>query len=241
MLLNTQGIVIRTIKYGDTSVITHIFTHAKGVKSFIVNGVRTKRTTMPYGLFQPGTFLDLTMYAHDQKKLLRLKEAKIASPWQKLPFDIKRSSVSLFICELLEKTLRDSDEHGQLFDEVLLYLQHIDTTENSLANQPIFFLIDLSVHFGFGPQGRYDSGQKYFDLQEGYFMKKPHSLYYMNEINAQYFSACIETGFIDGHTISLTRALRKSILEDMIKYYSLHIENFPSLRSIEVFQSIMEI
>ena len=72
-------------------------------------------------------------------------------------------------------------------------------------------------------------------------MKKPHSFYYMNEINSQYFSACLETGFIDGHTISLTRALRKSILEDIIKYYSLHIENFPSLRSIEVFQSIMEI
>ncbi len=241
MLLNTEGLVIKTIKYGDTSIITHIFTKGKGLKTFIVNGVRIKKATLPLGLFQPGTYLEINMYAHDQKKILRLKEARIASPWKNLPFDIKRSSISLFICELLEKTLKESDEHEQLFLDVLDYFKWIDSSQESLANIPVMFLILLSGHFGFLPQGNFTESERFFDLQEGYYTSKPISLYYMSVENSQQFSKYLNSDLNSSSSISVNRTIRRSIMDDLLKYYSLHIENFPTIRSLNIFHSIMEI
>lgn len=241
MLINTEGLVIKTIKYGDTSVITHIYTRAKGIKSFIVNGVRTKKATMPYGLFQPGTHLEISMYAHDQKKLLRLKEARIATPWKKIPFDIRRSSITIFICELLERLLKDSDEHEHLFDDLLEFLKWTDTTTDSLANLPVIFLIKLSGHLGFLPQGHFTDHSPYFDLQEGYFMSHPHSLHYMSLEHSRYFSEFLGAELHSLNSLSVSRQIRRAILDEMLKYYSLHIENFPAIKSLDVFQSIMEI
>src|SRR5690242_18066254 len=115
MLISTRGIVLKTTKYGDTSVICHILTEAKGLKNFIVNGVRTKKSSMPLVLFQPGTVLDLNIYSNEQKKLLRIKEAKPHFLWTKVPFDIRRSSLTLFIAELVQKTIHESEENHALF------------------------------------------------------------------------------------------------------------------------------
>lgn len=241
MLINTQGIVIKTIKYGETSVITHLFTRLGGLKSFIVNGVRTKRSTMPFGLFQPGTLLECTMYHHDQKKLLRLKEARIAQAWQKIPFDIKRSSVALFICELLEKTIRDAEGHETLYDDTIAYLHYIDTTQQSLANLPLHYLIDLSHHLGFGPQGEYTENNQFFDLQEGYFMSSPYSLHYIDKETSPYLSQLLVQNYSQQALFTMSREVRRLIFDHLLKYYSLHIENFPALHSPEVFRSVMEL
>lgn len=241
MLINTQGLVIKTIKYGDTSIITTIFTKSDGLKSFIVNGVRSKRSVMPYGLFQPGTLLDFSMYHNELKKLLRLKEARIAITWHRIPFEIKRSSVVLFICELIEKTLREADLHEMLYDELIGLLKFIDSTDVSIANIPLMFMLNLSNHLGFGPQGIYSEQTPVFDLQEGYFIASPITLHFMDNHHSEKFSLLL-AGQSDLQTnVILGKTERKEIFNAMLKYYSLHIENFTGLRSPEVFQSIMEI
>ena len=41
MVHKTKGIVLRTVKYGETSVIVTILTELFGLQSYLVNGVRT--------------------------------------------------------------------------------------------------------------------------------------------------------------------------------------------------------
>lgn len=241
MLVDTQGIVLKTIKYGETSIITTIFTKTDGIKSFIVNGVRTRRSSVPYGLFQPGTVLEFTMYANELKKLLRLKDAKIAMAWHRIPFDIRRSSVALFICELLEKTIRDTDEHEMLYDDVLGYLIFTDKTDSSLANIPLLFPVMLSNHLGFGPQGNFTEHTAFFDLQEGYFVGSPVSLHFLAHPVSETFSKLLSCHIERQQQISINKIQRREIFAALLKYYSLHIENFPPLRSPEVFQSVMDL
>ena len=79
MLQNTQGIVLRSVKYGETSLITSVFTEKQGVQSYMVQGVRTsKAKTNKAALLQPATLLDLVIYQKPQVNLQRLKEYQYA-------------------------------------------------------------------------------------------------------------------------------------------------------------------
>jgi DNA repair protein RecO (recombination protein O) len=41
MLHKTKGLVLRAVKYGETSLVVTMFTELFGVQSYMVNGVRT--------------------------------------------------------------------------------------------------------------------------------------------------------------------------------------------------------
>ena len=241
MLINSRGVVLKTTKYGDTSVISHILTEAKGLRSFIVNGVRTRKAAMPLVLFQPGTVLDIQMYSNDQKKLLRIKEAKPNYVWTRIAFDIKRSSLTLFIAELVQKTIHETEENQLLFNELLHYLLFIDTSENPISNIPLHFLISLSGYLGFQPQGHFTEATPCFDLFDGSFCIHPNTIHYLKPDLSKQLSLLKETSLENIHTITLTKETRRQLLEELLHYYKLHIENFPTIRSHEVFHSIMEI
>ena len=61
MTHKSKGIVLRTVKYGETSVIVAIFTEIFGLQSYLVNGVRvaSKKSASKANLFQPSAILDL--------------------------------------------------------------------------------------------------------------------------------------------------------------------------------------
>ena len=60
MIHKTKGIVLRAVKYGETSLVVTIFTELFGLQSYLVNGVRTptKKGTAKANLFQPAAMLE---------------------------------------------------------------------------------------------------------------------------------------------------------------------------------------
>ena len=78
MIHPTKGIVLRTVKYGETSVIVLVFTEKFGVQSYLVNGVRisSKKGSGKANLFQPSAILDMVVYHNELKQLNRVREFK---------------------------------------------------------------------------------------------------------------------------------------------------------------------
>ena len=72
-LQHTKGVVLRTLKYGETSVIVTIFTELFGIQSYIVNGVRvsTKKGSGRANLFQPSAILEMIVYHNEIKQIGR--------------------------------------------------------------------------------------------------------------------------------------------------------------------------
>src|SRR6266550_2315079 len=95
-LHKTKGIVLRTVKYGETSIIVSIFTELFGIQSYLVNGVRTstKKGSGKANLFQPSAILDLIVYHNELKNLQRLKEFKWDILYNHIFSDIKKNAVS---------------------------------------------------------------------------------------------------------------------------------------------------
>src|SRR5215510_4764503 len=127
-LHQTWGIVLRAVKYGETSLIVTIFTDLFGIQSYLVNGVRasTKKGSGKANLFQPAAILDLVVYHSELKNLQRLKEFKWAHLLQYIFSDVKKNAVAVFMVELLTKCLKQPEANPELFYFVEDSFIHLD-------------------------------------------------------------------------------------------------------------------
>ena len=151
MLHKTRGIVLNHIKYGESSIIVHIYTEEFGVQSYIENGVRKQKAKNKIALFQPLTLLDLVVYKKANSSINRISEIKCRQPFQSIPYQITKSTIGIFIAEILSNLLRGEEEPNsgmfEFLQESLLFFDRKST--DYLHSFSVQFLNDLSVYLGF--------------------------------------------------------------------------------------------
>ena len=113
MHYQTKGIVLSKVKYAESSIICKIYTSEFGTQSYIVNGVRKKKGNSGY--YQVLNLLDLNVYNKNGKDLHRIKEVKMSRVYANIPFDVYKSSIALFIAEVLSKCLKEEIERESIW------------------------------------------------------------------------------------------------------------------------------
>src|SRR5690606_807355 len=117
MISKTRGIVFRFTRFRESSIIVSIFTEVFGLQSYMVNGVRSARPSgNKIALFQPLTLLDMVVYHRENANINRTREVKCLYPSHTLATDIRKSSISLFVCEILNKTVKEEAQSKEIFD-----------------------------------------------------------------------------------------------------------------------------
>ncbi|MEZ4887386.1 MAG: DNA repair protein RecO [Chitinophagales bacterium] len=241
MLYPTKGIVLKTFKYSESSVIAKIYTSQFGIQSYMVNGVRTSnKNKQTAALLQPLTLLDMVVYYRKNRNIQRIKEMKPIYTFTSIPFHIGKSSLALFVTELLYNTLKEEEENELQFDFIFDFVQTLDSTHESIANLHLYFLLQFSGFLGFYPYNNYDNeDKKIFDLQEGSFVSKyPAHLHYLQEPLSKHLSNLLNTSLEEVHFIKIGKMQRKELLTSLLQFYQLHIEGFKSLQSVKILQEI---
>ncbi|MCF8244667.1 MAG: DNA repair protein RecO [Saprospiraceae bacterium] len=240
MLIKTRGIIFKAKKYSETSVIVDVFTEEKGLRSYIVSGVRSKRPTVSAGLLQPMTAVDLVAYHREDQDLTRLKEIRPHHVFQSIPFDIRRSSVGLFMVEVARNTVHGHEANEALFDFLLRNFVFLDETTHPIANLHLHFMIHLTEFMGFLPSGDFEQDSHFFDLQEGVFIhEKPMHNYWLAEVASAKFYQLLMLSMDRCHEVPFEREERRSFLKNLLLYYRLHIDNFPTVHSHEVLEEVL--
>lgn len=152
MLFKTKGIVFRFTRYGETSIIVSIFTDQFGLQSYIVNGVRNKSLKSRMALFQPLTLVELVVYHRENANINRIKEIKCLYPYQSIHHDFYKSSISMFLNEVLNKTVKEESHSQNLCEFIISSLVTLDTLTEQVENFHLQFLLKLSGFLGFGAQ-----------------------------------------------------------------------------------------
>ncbi len=243
-LHKTKGIVLRTVKYGDTSIIVSIFTELFGVQSYLVNGVRTssKKGSGKANMFQPAAVLDMVVYHNELKQLQRIKEFKWAIIWQHIYSDIPKNAVSLFIVELLTKCIRQPEENHDLFYFMEDCLQQLDDSEGTvMANLPLFFALHLAVFFGFRINDEYSDEHPFLDLQEGMFVhERPDHPQFLEDKKAAVTSQILKAQHPQElNDLKLHHDFRRQLLHVFETYYALHIQDFGTLKTLQVMRELL--
>jgi len=243
-LHKTKGIVLRTVKYGETSVIVTIFTELFGVQAYLVNGVRTstKRGTGKAVLFQPSAILDMVVYHSELKQLQRIKEFRWAHIYQHILSDVKKNAVALFMVELLTKCLKQPEEQSDLFHFAEDAFLHLDeSSETIAANFPLYFALHMPVFFGFRINDNYSDRNSFLDLQEGSFVSQaPSTTWFLEDKAAVVTSQILKSQRPEElEQLKLHHEFRRVLLQAYEKYYALHIQDFGTMRTLPVLREIL--
>ena len=243
MTHKTKGIVLRTVKYGETSLVVTILTELFGVQTYMVNGVRSaKKSGAKAGCFQPAAILDLVVYHSDVKNLQRIKEFSWSYLYNSVLSDVIKNSVASYMVELLYKCLKQPEANSDLFNFCEDVLVHLDNSSlKASANFPLFFALHLPYFLGFRMTDNYTEDNNVLDLQEGVFVNQlpPHP-YFMNEDAAQITSLILKVMQpAELGEINLNQQIRRQLLLRFQDYYALHIAEFGQMKTLTVLHEVL--
>ena len=149
-----RGIVLRTVKYGDTSLIVDLFTESRGRQSFMTSTQRAKRSVRSVSFWQPLSMVEFSADLRpNEGKLPRPTDVRTYYNYKDLPFSPVKSTLALFLAEFLCAALREEKENPPLYQYVESSLQWLDLADNpaALANFHLAFLMHLSRFIGIYP------------------------------------------------------------------------------------------
>jgi DNA repair protein RecO (recombination protein O) len=239
MLEKTRAIVLNQIKYTDSGIVARLYTRKFGRQSFLIKGMRNKKAGKHNIQFQPMFILDLEMNYKSNREMQILKEFSVSFSPYDIHSNIKKSSVAIFLGEVLASVLKEESPHEDLFDFIEESIIYFDGSREGFANFHIAFLAGLSSYLGFEPGIRMNDNDSYFDMTNGIFVPLPpvHGYYANTEISnllAEFFIVSYDSI----NNISLTGALRNEVLDTLVRYYALHLPGLKKIKSLEVLKDV---
>ncbi len=245
MLHKTNGIVLRSVKYGETSLVVTIFTEVYGVQTYMVQGVRTAKTKQNRAaFFQPGTLLDLVVYHQPQKTMQRIREFQAAYIYNGLQEDVVKNSIVLFSVELLLRLLPELGPLPDLFSLAYEYFTALDKMPlHDVANFPLFFIIACSKELGYNIKGNYSPETPYLDLMEGGFTETaPKEVSQLNEMDSWALGMLISVSDAGTETLKLIEMSadrRLRLIDWYVAYLQQHTQHMGNMRSLAVLRAIL--
>jgi DNA repair protein RecO (recombination protein O) len=243
-LHKTKGIILRAVKYGETSLVVTAFTELFGLQSYIVSGVRmsSKKGSAKGNLFQPSAILDMVVYHNDLHSLHRMREFRWAYLYQQVLSDVRKNAVAVFMVELLTKCLKQPESNPELFYFVEdCFIKLDEANDTVMANMPLFFALHLSHFFGFRIDDNYSDNNAWLDMNEGSFVSSPPKHpHFLEDKQASVTSQILkvmqpsELG-----EIALHGGFRRDLLAALETFYALHVSDFGRMRTLPVLREVL--
>jgi DNA repair protein RecO (recombination protein O) len=239
MVEKTPAIILHQLKFTDSSLIVQVYTRKFGRLSFLIKGMRAKKSGKHNIHFQPLSILDLVIYYKESRGIQVLKESSVSYLPSGIQANIKKTCVAIFLGEVLNSVLKEESPHEELFDYIKNSIIYFDKCEDRFSNFHIAFLAGLSPFLGFEPGNRENPEHAFFDMMNGTFMQMPpvHGNYAsadISDILAKFFI----TSWDDIDDIPLPGSKRNEVLETLLRYYSLHLPGLKKINSLEILKEV---
>jgi DNA repair protein RecO (recombination protein O) len=241
MLQKTAGIVLRTIKYNDTSNIVDVYTEQFGRATFIASVPKSRRSAVRTSLFQPLALVEIESDMRPSRSLCRIKGVRLTNPFGSIPFDGRKTSIAFFLAEFMLHALREEDKNEALFEYLTNSIVWLDSCEGSIANFHLTFLMHLSRFLGFYPNiSEYHEGD-FFDLLNSCYVKvRPTGGNFLQPEEATQINLLMRMNYNNMHLFSMSRAQRSRCIEVILTYYRIHLPEFPELKSLDVLRELFD-
>jgi DNA repair protein RecO (recombination protein O) len=239
MIGKTRGIILHHLKYGDSSIIAHVFTEDIGQRSFIFKGVRGKKSRMKSSLIQSLFVINLEFYHKRNAEIHFVKEFSLERTFVNFPYDVRKSSQAMFLAEVLNKCLLNEEKNKDLFDFIIHSLDYFDLKTQAQPNFHIHFLVKLTRYLGILPYTNGPQNRGFFDVREGVFDKSdPTHFNVFSERNTLILNDFLQLNFEDAHSLSISKSERNNFLEALLKFFSYHHFSMDNLMSLNVLKQV---
>lgn len=240
MLEKTRGIFLHSVKYSETSIIAVIYTESFGRQSFVINGARSKKSTVKSVAFQPLYLLDLEIYYKAGREIHRLKDVRIANPFSTIPFDIRKSSQAIFLAEILYKCLKEEEPNPGLFHFIYNSLSFLDLSDQGISNFHVWFLFKLTQFLGIFPSRENALISNYFDLQKARFVSnEPIHNQFTDKHITGLLAMLFDIDFSSLGKLEYSQTERRQLLDKLLEYYRIHFDNMGEIKSLDILREVL--
>lgn len=235
MLVKTKAIVISSLKYQEKSLIVKCLTQSDGLKSYFVpNAFSAKKSNQKIAYFQPLSILEIEASHKNKGTLEHFKEIKLAHAYQTISSDIIKSSIALFLSEIIHHSIHEEEKNENLFDFLESALLWLDT-HDEMANFHLILMLEITKFLGFYPDSS-DSDYLFFDSKEGVFSTF-QGTNCLSEHETFLFKKLIGLKF-DSNQKIFAGAERQILLKILLHYYTIHLDGFKKPKSLEVLKEV---
>lgn len=228
MLSATKGILLRKVKYSDTSLILTFFTEEFGVRSYMYKGAKSKKNKVSLNSL---AIIRIVGFGKDSSNLMFVKELHADPSLHSIYTDMKKAGVVLFLNEVLQKVLREESSNPPLFAFIYNSLLQFNS-EPFNPNFHVSFLLQLTKYLGFGP--RIVPG-KFFNLEQGESTDTVIDGVCITGSIYSLFKRALENGIIE-----CNREERQELLQNVLLYYQLHDESVKEIKSKPVLEAVFD-
>ena len=239
MITKTRGIVLRSVRFGESSLIVDVLTKSSGRVSFMVHIPKTSKGKIKKQYFQPMTLLDFEYDFRQRSNLQRIKDVRVSLPYSSIPIDPAKSCISLFLSEFIYYATRNEQENPTLFTYISTSLEWLDNAYEDFANFHLVFMMRLGKFLGFHPFLEDFTPGCFFDLRNGCFtLSMPLHADFLNAADAGHLYNLMRMNFDTMKLFKLSHDDRNRITEIVLRYYKLHLPNMPELQSFDVLREV---
>ena len=198
--------------------------------------LKSRRGKVKAAYFQPLTQLEIVASHSEKRSLHHIREARVHYTYTTLPADMDKKAIALFLAEVLGMAIREEERNTPLYEFLEAAFQWLDTHEN-IANFHLYFMLQLSRYLGFYPEET-NAHLPFFDLVEGEFVAHPTFHPSLANEELTHFKALLGTNFEAMHTIGLGKSHRQVLLQELLRYFELHLQGFKKPRSLAVLNEV---
>ena len=236
MVYQTRALVLNQFMYDDNKLIVKMYTEQLGTVSYLAyrSKEKRKRSQIPLSM----SLVEVLGEEKQRGHLHYIKEVKLLEIEQIPYFDWAKSSVSLFLNEILYRLLVDIGEDGRLFH--FLYASLSDFMHREFT--PDFhlrFLVALMQELGFSPQDNHSETAPIFNLASGRFEPMRFEDREQQMISRLFFRLLNQGLFPEKKEEIVPSSWRNKLLDMILNYYTLHIADFSTIKSHEVLKTVL--
>ena len=236
MSASEKAIVLSKIKYRDNDLIVNCYTQHRGLSSYLIRGAFKSKRSGSIAYYQLLSQIEIVETYKPNQSLHYIKEVKSSFIYNTLHTNIIKSSIVLFLSEVLANVLKEEEQNNLLFDDLETALQWLDSEPN-YANFHLLFLLKLTKYLGFYPDTDHvETGV--FNLQSGYFEPSKTHIYAVSAENNTLLKELLGMNFDALNTVKLQAEQRQAFLNMLMQYYELHLGYFRKPKSLQIFNQV---
>jgi DNA repair protein RecO (recombination protein O) len=239
MYTTTEAIVLQLHPYKDKSAVVKLYSGQMGLISCWVSSVHGKKSKTKSAILQPLSLIKAEISYRENSNMPQLKEISVLVHTPNIPMSIEKSSLALFLSELLLRCLKESSSDIPLYSFIKDTICLLDTTKEKCSNFHIVFLVRLCEHLGLLPDGNYSSLTPYFNLEESIYQNEvplhPHFLF---PVESECLSNISTLPMEEFYLPVIQSPLRKKLLKGLLEYYGIHL-GMPPLKSHLILEEVL--
>jgi DNA repair protein RecO (recombination protein O) len=240
MILKTEAICIKNTRYGESSVISKMFTVEHGLSSYIIQGLNRKSSIIRPSHISSGNIVEMVIYQKPNSTLQRVKELKVVMPLIQIHIDMRKNAILQFILEIISKTNEDDLKDIIVYQFLKQSILDLENSKDEIGNVPLLFLCHYLKFSGWFPNLEIGKQGDIFNLNEGRFYK---SQLHLTEELSEILSNELHKILLEVQNHSDLKIFKishkKEIFNILLLYYEIHILKGRKIKSPSILAEVL--